>query len=1096
MAIDLFVNFERYSNNSLFYRVTASSPSTYTVRLKDDENVDESLNSLYRAEYSLDSTSYINFPVDDDGNYTVPVVFNTARPCVCSVSIRLTSVDTRNITTLQMRGKFLKSLPSIDFIAYPSLYIDLETGYQVDISSTNYLSASQGLSFYGEGHTETINLSSNNRLNTNHQVSWLVGNTFADITSRNYINSYYPIRSVNNSYNQASVSIISLPGQAQSIPISVWLTNLDVTSDGPIITYNDETGIPEYYPFFNSTITPDNNFFKSTLFKDNIEVLNYPSANPKILSTPFEGDFSFLPLDYSYKTFTATTNANSNIYSNLVTESFVSTKWEISADVRKDSNIIGWSHMTETLHGCKSYQFSLAYDTALDPSTNLLSFYKTSIDYPTTITLTLSAVKNIQINAASDWAPKQVTFVSTVTANIGAVPSSKIYTQKFYNVKGETVKFGLVDLPPWPYELLTASISSINSTDTLFLSTGQLTGTMVFNSLGPIDLSSKIVYINTTTNVVYETLYTYPDVVEIVQTYDEIADERYFQTESTPLYLPYTEQPKISPNEWVTDDNVNSVITKMYKTIESLYQYTSLYVEKNVLYGYMMPIPKTQVNALDGVVNSKVLTWLSLDCTDSNVVDNPTWADFEEIKESNTWRHQFTDAQAAIDPACFQKHCTRWSWKWRKKGKSELDITWGDAKQLGQFPKKWKYEKCVIDTTIDCNYVSWKLSTDRSKEFIIPTSSPHSLCHIIDADVLYSRDKLVLAREHEIYVVEKDYRCNFVDRIIMADDLFPFQQIAGIATTVDDKILVLDKLLPRVSVYDFVDNDLILRESWGSYGKQTTPFGLNQPLDICVDKYNSVWVADGGNNCVKKFTIIGKPLATLTHSFFETEGILSVCVDSVERLHCLTNSRVVVFDSSGSYIFNYALDNITNPKKINASFNKEMIYITYDLGIVKYFRNGIFSHFILKDLICADGNYLQNYNSVMQDKFRNVYVTAGDKLLQIQDIQQTVQLAAPIKPELYWTNQDLLIHKEEYIQPWVYLKSFHRLWDNIELLRNSIFYSTDNICKSFVSPIYKKEDIIVGQNEIVTNSVINRLTEQLWTNLQSLIKFFDPNCKN
>jgi hypothetical protein len=75
------------------------------------------------------------------------------------------------------------------------------------------------------------------------------------------------------------------------------------------------------------------------------------------------------------------------------------------------------------------------------------------------------------------------------------------------------------------------------------------------------------------------------------------------------------------------------------------------------------------------------------------------------------------------------------------------------------------------------------------------------------------------------------------------------------------------------------------------------------------------------------------------------------------------------------------------------------------------------------------------------------------------------------------------------------MKAFHRMWDNIEMLRNSLFYKEVG-CKRYVTPAFAKEDLTIGQNEIVTNSVINRLTNQLWTNLQSLIKYFDPNCEN
>jgi hypothetical protein len=66
------------------------------------------------------------------------------------------------------------------------------------------------------------------------------------------------------------------------------------------------------------------------------------------------------------------------------------------------------------------------------------------------------------------------------------------------------------------------------------------------------------------------------------------------------------------------------------------------------------------------------------------------------------------------------------------------------------------------------------------------------------------------------------------------------------------------------------------------------------------------------------------------------------------------------------------------------------------------------------------------------------------------------------------------------------------LWDNIELFRGSLFYNEFGR-RLYTGPTYKKEDLIIGQNELVTNSVINRLCDQLWSNLKTLINYFDPN---
>lgn len=1096
MAIDLFVNFERYSNNSLFYRATSSSPYTLTVKLSDKLSTDKNLDALYYVEYSVNSLSQTQLLANTEGEFILPLVFSTQRPCVCSISVSLTSIDTREASNFTMRAKFLSSMPTIDFVAYPSLYVDLYDGTVVNLNATNFRTESRGLAFYGEGHTEIVNLSSNVSSSSAVQVKWLVGNTLENIIEQKYTNSFYPITPVTTNNRTATTTIITRSNLEHSIPINAWATNSDITIDGPIIKYNDDTGNPEFYSFFASSIAPNSQFFLKDTFKSNIAVLTYPDSDIDLLTNPFEGETLLLPLDYSFRTYTARLNNNKN-FSNIVTENFIKTEWELSADVRKDSKIVGWTSSTLPLYGCNAYQFKLAYQTRdeVSESPTILPFYKTGIDYFTTITLTVSTTKSLNINLSADWVSRDTTFVNTVTAIVGAVPSINIYSPKFFNVKGETVKFTIVDLPGDPYTLLTATLSSDKSREVMNLTTESLTGTMVFDTLGTADLTTTTRFLNKETEIIYETYYTYPNVVEIVKTYDVIPREEYFHTTSTPLTLPYTEQPKITPNEWVTADVVNSITTKIYSTVQALYDYSAIYEKKDVFYGFVMPGSKQLISSTDGVVNPRVKTWQDADCTDSNAIDLPTWADFEELIPENKWEYETTNDSKVSDPACFQKHCTRWNWKWRTKKKSDVLITWKDARCNGQFSKKWKFEKCIVDPTLECKYVAWHLSTNPKQKFIIPTSRSNKLCPIIDVDVLTNLDKIVLARATEIYVIEKNYQCSLVDRMFMADDLFPFQLIAGIAT-IDEKIIVLDSLLPRVSVYEFVNNDIILKEFWGGYGKQANPTGFNQPTDIHVDKYNSVWIADNGNKCVKKFTLIGKPLATITHNILELEGALSVSVDSQDRLHCLTSNRIVVFDSKGNYLFDYLLhEDILNPKKINTSYNKEMIYVTYEFGVAKYFRDGNFSHFTLQNVKCANGSYLQEYNSVMQDKFRNVYVTAGDKLLQLQDIQHIVELKAPIKQELYWDLKELLVHKEEYIQPWVYLKSFHRLWDNIELLRTSLFYSLDEECKKYVPAVYAKEDLIIGQNEIVTNSVINRLSEQLWTNLVSLINYFDPTCK-
>ena len=320
----------------------------------------------------------------------------------------------------------------------------------------------------------------------------------------------------------------------------------------------------------------------------------------------------------------------------------------------------------------------------------------------------------------------------------------------------------------------------------------------------------------------------------------------------------------------------------------------------------------------------------------------------------------------------------------------------------------------------------------------------------------------------------------------------------GVAISSEGKVIVLDSVLCRVSVFDVILDppEFRLFASWGTYGNADNPRGFNKPSDVHIDIYDSIWITDTGNKCVKKLTMLGKDSLTIQHENFDSNPPLSVCVDSKLNVHCLTNSKVIVFDQYGEFSFEYVFSKeIINVKKINTSYNKEMIYITHENGVIKYFRTGIIAYDVADNIDCRLGRNvkLTGFSSVSQDKYRNLYVTVDDKILKIADLQKVVNDLA-LLPNLYWKEPDLLIHKEEYIQPWVYLKSFHRLWDNIELIRNSLAYEASG-CKTYKPRVYKKEDLVIGQNEIVTNAVVNRLSEQLWANITTMLQYFNVNCE-
>ena len=137
---------------------------------------------------------------------------------------------------------------------------------------------------------------------------------------------------------------------------------------------------------------------------------------------------------------------------------------------------------------------------------------------------------------------------------------------------------------------------------------------------------------------------------------------------------------------------------------------------------------------------------------------------------------------------------------------------------------------------------------------------------------------------------------------------------------------------------------------------------------------------------------------------------------------------------------------------------------------------------------------VSNINCIYHDEFRNLIIGTNDKIIKFADLM-TIQKLKGSSPNRYWTLDEINIDEDEYVQNWVYTRAFQRLWDNIEIFRNSLYYKNTDPCKMYIPPVYNKDKINIGQNELVTSTVINRLLGYLWVNFSSIVKYFDPSCK-
>ena len=1090
MALDLYVNFERYSNSSTFYRTALSSldfiPTSITLKVVDPE-LSENAGVVYDAEYSFNSGQFEQMDINNYGEIVQNFEFDTSSPCICAIKVKVYQ-GTTVAATFEMFGVYLSAIPSVDFIVYPENYINESQRTFVELTPQNYVT-SPGPKFYGEGHTQIMLLSCTTSTPPTGDVTatWFVGNS----SNSPFITSDKTV--IKSGHYTSSVAISSVIGDIRQYPVSIRITTEDIQSDGPVITYDDVTGLPRYYPFFSSTLDLSSRNINLPL-KGHITVNEYPLSNPPTVVNPFESDLIVLPLDGTPQLF------RSILYNprplNLLTETYIGSKWFLEG--LSDSG--DWSVETRLLTSIVAYDFKIGYDDVVNDL--MLPAFKASPVTQSLLMLSVSAIKDIRINMPPyDWQPKRVTYVTELQTIVGPQPYAKMYIPSYYYLRGQDVPLTIVDAPEAPFELHMVTVESSQSANSLILSAGMLSGVMQFQNTGPVDLKVISTVVNPNNGIMQNSTIVYDNMIEIVP-YLDLIDENYFLTSITPLTLTYKEAPRLSPNEWAIADNINSIIQKIYTTAEEISDYTVLYENASKLYGWIGPVQRFSAETDSIGENCLVYLWADLECETIEAENYATWAAFEcnQIAKCFQWETHFCkETQKQIDPTCIQRHCLDWRWKSRKQGFGNVNATWKMTKQKGLLPKRWAYEKCEYDSLqLNCNRDIWRIESIDPLYFPIPSCTKVNRCNAVDVEFYPKTEHLLYALPTEIILLQNDYFGTLAIRRGIADEAFAFQDIVGVAISLEGKVIVLDSVLCRVSVFDVILDppEFRLFASWGTYGNADNPRGFNKPGDVHIDVYDSIWIADTGNKCVKKLTMLGKHSLTIQHENFDSNPPLSVCVDSKLNVHCLTNSKVIVFDQYGEFSFEYVFsEEIINVKKINTSYNREMVYITHENGVIKYFRTGIIAYDVADNIYCKSNksSKLTGFSSISQDKYRNLYVTVDDKILKIADLQKLVTSRA-LLPNLYWNVADLLIHKEEYIQPWVYLKSFHRLWDNIELIRNSLAYEASG-CKTYKPPVYKKEDLVIGQNEIVTNAVVNRLSEQLWANITTMLQYFNVNCE-
>ena len=1086
----LYANFERTRDKDVFYRPVNSSPFECSVQLSALfllEDNQPSLASSFFAKYSTDkgaTKTTFNLVTGEQ------LTFARSFPRTHTIDVYLYTFDelTTPSRTFTLSAVFINSTPAAQFVAYPGLVLNETTGEITQLTSSNYTQTS-GVYFYGEGHTEVIYLSAA-LPQPSSQATWFVGNNLNELDT-----SLYSVFSTENP-NISKAILPSYPFQESSIPITLVLKNNQTPTVSSPFYYDDITGEKKIYSFVTSTLDVNNNINPTnTRFKDNIKIKPYPKPDNFVFMSPFESTVITLPSDYNLKTFTGRVSSLNNI--SIFMSQLTSTTWTLSTTQDSFSTQGNWSYQTPILRGINAYEFPLTYEQSYTETPPIL---KVSSTNNTLITLSVSSSIILGLNQPPyDWKPRPEVLTFQDVAVVLPLPSIKVFSLNYYNLlQQKTINENNIENVGTEFYIDSSNIdtshviSSITINATNSPNTLSLTGNNIFEPFYIDFVSTGIQTLTATTTLKSQegtstVINIFPNIVETLLEFDNTKQgTSYYKSEFTPLSLSLTSAPLLSPNEWTVEDNINNSISLLFNSIDEIKRSLFRYKQNSFMYGWL---------------GNNKRTWSDLECAENNT-EKLSWTDNSRDPELSQftqdeggfplfWNQQRCE-NVAKDPSCFQKYCIEWKWSKRRRRPASINTTWALAEKTGTYAKKWKFEPCEIDSTpLNCDKGSWHFSTVDPEYFPIPFCSSNESCEI-QSCVKLPQNKLLIAYKTEINIMSNEYEPLLLSRRGIADEIFNFASIEGIALNKNKtKLYVVDSLLSKVCVYSFKNNTLQLVSSWGRFGFVSDVYGFNKPNDIYVDPASvRVIVTDTGNACVKVYSSVGRYLNTIVIDEFAVNPPLGVCVDSQNYLHVLTSNSVIVLDWNGNFNFKYEFPTTISPKKITSSYNQEAVYVSHNLGVIKYFRTGAFFEHVLNNQTCAKGKVLTNYNGLYQDEMRNLFVAVNDKVLKIPDrmkidIYNTVPLT-----QIYWSIMQLLIHKEEYIQPWVYLKAFHRLWDNIELIRTFLPYKQDKN-QAYLKPSYNKEDITIGHNEIVTNSVINRCINQLWSNIETLMLYFE-----
>jgi hypothetical protein len=380
----------------------------------------------------------------------------------------------------------------------------------------------------------------------------------------------------------------------------------------------------------------------------------------------------------------------------------------------------------------------------------------------------------------------------------------------------------------------------------------------------------------------------------------------------------------------------------------------------------------------------------------------------------------------------------------------------------------------------------------------------------------------------DLYVIKNDINDSTVNFSFSSNTYNPekitnvnFENIVRITNGPNNTLLILDTATNTLYQYDasgFYVNDTVLIDRLiflrflGGFGSIIDKLSFNKPEDVVTYNQN-IYVLDSGNLCIKKYDENLNWVKTyrLIKDFKDIET-KRLKADASGTFYVLTNQNTIL-----KYTNDFQTKEIIYLETLESSETAiDIIFSSYDSNTFYIITNqNVYKRFLTNYTQDVGKYLLYNFsynNSQTLCCFATISFLQGDKTFLISKNGNTQTIGSFYdNANLYdiltipdfdvYGLSSIQIKNEEYVQSWVINKCLSKIVLNHMRLRdqiigkflfvkdsrgNVIFDFTRYLTPSERQSILFNSDItyLTGQNEVVSNAVLNRCIEKIY-NIQS-----------